>query len=203
MAGVADRDGRAADAVVLAGDSHLAFMNRERLDQLEALLPGTAAHNCAAGGATSADLLRQAPVLARLAPSVVIVSVGTNDAMPSRRVALQPFRANLEQVLGAFDGARCVGVGPPPAEARFEAEGGPSAQTLRSYHEEVRSVCASLGAGFVDAWALFEPLRRSGTAYHVEDGVHLDERGYGLLVPAIASVVSDRRGAERTTRGRS
>lgn len=172
-------------AVVLSGDSHVARFTRPRLRALEALLPATTVYNCAAGGLDSRDLARQAPLLARLEPSAVVMSVGTSDAAPWKQVALDEFWTNLRSALLAFS-APVVFISPPPVDeaAQPDPRQRRTNATLKRYERAARNVCSAVGAAFLDSRALLECAPRS---VHEEGGVHLNDEGYAVLIPAIAA----------------
>lgn len=183
--------------VVLSGDGHMGRFTRPRLRALEALLPGTAAYNCAAGGVDSADLACQAPVFARLQPWAVVVSVGTNDAAPWKAVGLDEFCKNLRSGFIAF-GAPVVYVSPPPIDeaAQWDERRRRTNEALIRYERAARDVCDAVGAAYLDTRTLLKPNidMTSASDFHVEGGVHLNDTGYAVLIPAIASALSaDRR----------
>ena len=78
--------------IVLLGDSHLARIKRE-LPRL-----GESVLNAAVGGATVLDLEAQANGAVLTAEDVVVVSVGTNDGAPWKKVPRRPLS------LGRFPG---------------------------------------------------------------------------------------------------
>ena len=92
---------------VLMGDSHLARLRREL-----GTFPGEV-RNAAEGGASSRDLLRQADAVGVLPSDVVVLSVGTNDAAPWKRVPVSEFAHSLSMLVAAHAPRRWVLVAPP------------------------------------------------------------------------------------------
>ena len=166
--------------VLLAGDSHLGRLTKPWLAALEELVPGVDALNCAFGGATSADLARHAPKLARIGAHATVVSVGTNDSAPWKIVPVAEFRRNLESAFGAL-GPRVAYLSPPPHDDPRRAEA-----DVPAYEAAAREVCTAAGAAYVDLRALFEPLDDR----HEADGLHLNDAGCEALVPAIAAALA-------------
>jgi lysophospholipase L1-like esterase len=171
--------------VVLAGDSHLGRFTKQRLGKLEALLPNAVVHNCAAGGLNSADLVRQAPALARIRPSVVAVSVGANDAAPWKRVSIRAFRENLRSAFVALDTALVYLAPPPVDESQQSEQRRRSNADLATYAAAAQEVCQSLGAMYLDTGSLLSSTPASADMY-VAGGVHLADHGYDRLIPVLA-----------------
>jgi lysophospholipase L1-like esterase len=172
--------------VMLFGDSMLGRFTKPRILQLEHELRSAATvYNCAAGGWDSSDCAPRAAVLARLAPAVVVVSLGANDCAPWKRVAPAAFAENVATVVEAFRGSAVVGFLPPVIrEVDGPGTGRRSNADLDRYREILRTAvgpaaCVDLATVLADVD--FAPLE--------EDGLHLTAEGYAAVIPALARVV--------------
>ncbi len=165
--------------VVLLGDSHLARVRRD----LSTIGPDV--RNAAVGGACARDLRAQVDGTDLNEQDVVVVSIGTNDAAPWRRVDISDFARTWRDGVQSVPAQRLVYVTPPGVdEARL---GGPNDRTnavVDRYRAAALAVCDELGVSVVHAEHVVEPL---GADAFVDDGVHLSGRAYQLLLPAIAA----------------
>lgn len=170
--------------IVLLGDSHLARVRRDLA------LIGTDVRNGAVGGASSLDLAAQAERAGAgglVEDDAVVVSVGTNDAAPWKRVPVPDVTEALRACWLSVPARRRVYVTPPGVdEARL---GGPSDRTnhvVDSYRAAAVALCRELDVRVVHAEQLVAPL---GVDAFVDDGLHLTGPAYRLLLPAIAAGV--------------
>lgn len=177
--------------LVLFGDSLFARCSKHLMLLLEArLYAHYDAYNCAVGGWDSSDIVKKAPYIATLKPEVVVISVGTNDASPWKQVELADFEANIKQILQAFNGSKVIFFLPPPVHAASLPAGKEiSNQDVKQYHDAAKAIVEKAGAGFINSWEIFMPLQEKGESYHIDDGVHLNDRGYDLLFTAIKEVI--------------
>ena len=167
--------------IVLLGDSHLTRVRRDPA------AIGPDVHNAAEGGASSPDLLAQARRAGVREQDVVVVSVGTNDAAPWKRVPLDEFAALLADCIGSVPTGRRVYVAPPGVdESRLTGVGDRTNAVLDRYRDAAVAVCEQVGARVVRADHVIAPL---GPGAFVDDGLHLGGRAYDLLLPAIAEAV--------------
>lgn len=168
--------------IVLAGDSHLAYVRRD-LHRL-----GPDVRNLAVGGAVVTDVLRQL-TSGPLGPDdavpigdgdVVVVSVGTNDAAAYPGVPLAVFEAALDELVDVVRPGRWVYVAPPGLADDDPDDFGRSNDVIATY-------AAAAAARFdvvVDTLALLAPLGGRARTY---DGLHLTGAGYDALLPALAA----------------
>lgn len=169
---------------VLLGDSHLA-----RLRRALAGLPGEV-HNAAVGGASSRELPGQVAGMGD--PDAVVLSVGTNDAAPWKRVPLDEFVRLLSACLAAHRSKRCVYVAPPGVvEDRLTGARDRTNAVIDDYRRAAMAACEDAGVQVVRADLLLAPM---GPRAFASDGLHLNASGYRVLVPAIASAVAGRAG---------
>lgn len=165
-------------AVLILGDSHLARA-RPRHAEIAA-----ATTSRAVGGSTVLDLDDQLAGIDLAAYDVVVVSLGTNDA-GWRDVPLTQFVSVLDAALARLAGRRLVFVTSPgcdPARA-----GGCSADRLAAYATSATGLVTGHGGIVVDSPAVLATL---GAAAFLEDGFHLTQPAYDLLLPAIATAVA-------------
>lgn len=176
--------------LILVGDSHLARFDLGRLERLASALGGRVlVHNHAVGGANSVDLVQRAPVEAATRGALFVVSVGTNDLAPWKRVPLTEFSANAGRLLEALGGRRSVVLLPPAvdeaSQARAHGELGRTNTLVGEYGKILAEVAHDAGSVVVDLAALLAGKRD----VHEVDGVHLNADGYAVVIPAIATGV--------------
>ncbi|MFC7358643.1 SGNH/GDSL hydrolase family protein [Nocardioides astragali] len=165
---------------VLIGDSHLARLRRELQT-----LPGEV-RNVAEGGASARDLLRQADAVGLHGSDSVVMSVGTNDAAPWKRVPVSEFVQTLSMFVASHSPRGWVFVAPPGVvEGRSTRARDRTNAVIDEYRLAVIEVCEAVGGHLVRTDLLLESL---GAQAFAEDGVHLNGTGYRVLVPAIKSV---------------
>jgi len=168
--------------VVLMGDSHLAKLDRRHLQRLRALTGDQRLIvNHAAGGSTVLDLLAELEVGAFLPQDRIVVSVGTNDCAPWKRVPLDTFRVAVGELLDRLRHHRLAVLLPPPVdEQRQRAAGRTGVRT-----EQDRSPYAAALAPAAAARKA-EVIEITGDGVHATDGVHLNDAGYDRLIAALA-----------------
>lgn len=174
--------------IVLYGDSMLARFTKARIDRLEVQVGGEAmVLNCAAGGWTSADGARRAGAVAALAPDVALLSFGTNDSGPARRVRLDDFTTNVRRIVAAFPRAHVLGFLPASVVERDGiGPGGRTNSLLARYRTALRDAVGSDHC--VETDRVLAPLAASGAPLHVDD-LHLTDEAYGLVTAAVARQV--------------
>ncbi|GEP37477.1 hypothetical protein NPS01_11400 [Nocardioides psychrotolerans] len=164
--------------VVLLGDSHLAHVRR-KLD-----LIGSDVLNAAVGGASVRALSAQATGAQVSSGDVVVVSIGTNDAAPSKQLPLPDFSTILGEWVGSLDVGRWVFVTPPGVdEARLQGAADRTNKVIGAYRDAAVGIFEAVGAHVVHADQVLERLGPGGFA---DDGLHLTGRAYDLLLPAVA-----------------
>lgn len=174
-------------SVLLLGDSHLAKLSKPSVTTLENLIGDVVVHNAAMGGADSADVARRAPLLAQISWDGVVISVGTNDLAPWKRVPVPDFTDNLRLVLTVFARARVVVLGPPPVDETLQVGScRRTADLVHVYAAAARQIADDLHATFLDIAALLNAGVERGSPTHVTDGVHLSPASYDQLLPALA-----------------
>jgi lysophospholipase L1-like esterase len=162
----------------LLGDSHLA--------QLGPSVPALGADvvNLAVNGAVAQDLEDQLRGVALADEARLVVSIGTNDADPSRGLALPEFGAVVDAVVAGRPGRRWVYVASPGSVGDVDETW--TAAGIARYSARAASAFAAAGAVVLDTPAVLAPLGR--TAF-VEDRLHLSPEGYDALLAAVKGVL--------------
>ena len=164
---------------VFIGDSHLARLRRELLT-----FSGDV-RNAAEGGASSRDVLRQAVAVGLHDSDSVVLSVGTNDAAPWKKVSVSEFVQALSMLVQSHSPGRWVFVTPPGViEGRLTRARDRTNAVIDDYRLAAIEVCEAVGGHVVRTDLVLESL---GAKAFAEDGVHLNATGYRVLVPAIKS----------------
>lgn len=167
--------------IVLLGDSHLARVQRD-LPRL-----GKDVVNAAVGGATVHDLVIQAAAASVRPDDVVVLSIGTNDAAPWKKVPATLFREVLEQFLSSCDADRCVIMLPPGViEARLNGRGDRTNALLEDYRAAMTTAAAAADAEIMDSQAELTTL---GPSAFASDGLHLSAKGYRVLLSALRTAL--------------
>jgi acyl-CoA thioesterase-1 len=128
--------------------------------------------NAGVSGDTTAGGLRRLDWALRLAPEIVIVELGTNDALRGQDLA--SVRANLDQIVGRFQaaGARVLIAGmrlPPNYGLRYTTE------FQRLYEDVAKQRRAVLMPFFLDGVGGNARLNQT-------DGIHPTAEGYRIIV---------------------
>jgi acyl-CoA thioesterase-1 len=153
--------------------------------------------NAGVGGHTSADLLSrlQDDVLDHH-PSTVVLMVGTNDRLNSRKlITADRYRANLATLIAGIRaiGAKVLLVTPPPCvpevlltrhDPAAYADQAPNARMA-----EIRDIMLATRAPLVD----FHAQVLANSALLSKDGVHLTGDGYIALAEAVAQGLHEHR----------
>ncbi len=166
--------------IVLLGDSHLAYA------QPYLRMLGDRVLNAAVGGATVDDLPTQASVARLGADDVVVVSVGTNDAA-FRGLAAADFGSRAAALLASLPArGRVVMTTPGVDRDRVVGLPGRVEVIMQAYGDALAAAAEQTGSAVVDTPAVLAPL---GSRAFVDDGVHLTEDAYHLLLPTLREVV--------------
>ena len=164
-------------SALVLGDSHLARVR----DLLEASGPGMTVR--AFGGAIATDLTDQLAGLDPAAYDVVVVSIGTNDA-GWRDVSIELFTTAFADLLDQVAPARVVLVTSPGADE--DRAPGWSTAKLAAYAAAASGLVVGAGGSVLDTPALLAPL---GADAFLDDGFHLTDAAYELLLPALADAI--------------
>jgi len=169
--------------LLFLGDSHLDRVRGPLLDRMSGLA-GAPVENRAVGGSTVHELAGQADGLDLATYDAVVVSVGTNDAASWAVVELDRFVEVLTTFVVGSSG-RLVFLGSPGVdEVRLLGDGDRTSRELRAYADAAASLFGSHGHRVVRAETVVAPL---GPDAFLEDGVHLSDAAYDLLLPALAA----------------
>jgi lysophospholipase L1-like esterase len=168
--------------LALVGDSLLSEIGRDRTAAIEAELPGWVVLNCATSGFTAAHVVRQVEHLTRLAPSAILVSLGTNDASPLRGIEVADFEHDLRTVLDAFPAARRLVLLPPGVDDARRAPDEPrSGEAVDRFRAAADRVATRADAVPVDGPALVATVLERGDDPYQPDGIHLTDPMYDEL----------------------
>ena len=178
--------------IVLFGDSLLKNFGKDQLLELETAVAGADIYNCAVGGWDTNDGVKKSPYIAGLKSDVVILGFGTNDCAPWKQVPLEQFRTNIKQLLQHFAGSRVLYFLPPPIRQAngHGADYQRSPEMVKRYHDAAKELLAQEGIEYLDSHAIFTPLLESNQNYHIEDGIHLNDLGYKILIKELSKLIN-------------
>lgn len=176
-----------AGRIVLVGDSHLAKFDSARMQRLRSAVgDGAEIVNLAIGGSTAIDLVSHLECATLLPDDRFVVSVGTNDLAPWKRVPIDRFHGALTTALLLMQPRVGVLLVPPPSEMRAQVAARPTAIRTAAdrapYADAVRTLARQHGAGTIEL-SDQEPM-------YSADGVHLNDHGYDLLIDLVARALS-------------
>jgi lysophospholipase L1-like esterase len=178
--------------LVLFGDSLFGRFGKERIEALEASLPGYDVYNCAAGGWNSDDCVKKAAYIATLKPDLLAISLGTNDLAPWKHLELPTFVENVQKIINSFPDSVIIYFLPPPVnENKESAHKKILNESAKLYHDAAKEVCINNNVQFIDSRKVFLPLLAAGTDYHVEDGIHLNDLAYEIITKELAALINN------------
>jgi lysophospholipase L1-like esterase len=162
----------------LLGDSHLAALGPT--------VPGLGADlvNLAVGGAVAQDLGCQVHGVALPDDARIVVSIGTNDADPTRGLPLEAFGAVVDAFVAARPGRRWVYVASPGCAGDIDETW--TATGMAGYSARAATAFAAAGGVVLDTPKLLAALAADA---FTEDRLHLTARAYDVLLPAVAAAL--------------
>ena len=178
-------------SIVLFGDSHLGHFGWRWMSKLETELKNSIVYNCAAGGLNTRDGIRQAPFISKLKPDYVVLSFGGNDAATWKDgVPIKEFKSNYNQITERFRGSKIILFLPPPANDLKDVKGTRRYnESLSEYNELIREISKKRETGLIDSEKIYGKLLDRGKNYHEEDGVHLNDAGYEILIKELVKQI--------------
>lgn len=167
--------------------------------RLRAERPASSLFTFAVPHSTMGDVLRhQVPQLRGLNPDLIVVIAGANDLRYTRDVLViaRRFRNLLEVLHHTAPSAQIVAGGMPDVTRTIAVPKllKPAIQRLCArLNERMRTIAASLGAGFIDMYAYTSTPLCEGVEYLCEDGFHPNDFGYAEIAerayPSLAQAV--------------
>lgn len=171
--------------ILLFGDSLLARMNKKLVVELESLVGDAIVYNCATGGFNTRDALRRVAYLSLLQPDVVIFSLGANDVAPWKTITSKDeYLQNMQTIFEAFKDSRKLVLICPDVQLNDPVQTDEFNTALHEYSQALQALMNDETFKVVDANEVLAPL--SGD-YHAEDGLHMNEAAYELLLKQFAA----------------
>jgi lysophospholipase L1-like esterase len=127
------------------------------------------------------DLLAEVELGALLPQDRIVLSVGTNDCAPWKRVPLVRFRTALDELLDHLRHHRLVVLLPPPVDEQRQIAAG---RTDLRTEQDRAPYAAALATAAAAHHAEIVEIDGDGT--HAPDGVHLNDAGYDRLIAGLA-----------------
>ncbi len=177
---------------VLFGDSLLARFGRNHILHLEEIVKDITVHNCATNGFNTRDGLKRVGLIAQLKPDFVCLSFGANDSYPveGKFVPLPEFKNNLLLLIKNFPDSKVILFPCPPIHDPSDLKDSEEFnKVLNQYNQVIKDVGLETGASFIDSKNIYGELLKRGEAYHVEDGLHLNDLGYQVLIKELIMMI--------------
>lgn len=182
--------------LILFGDSHFGRMGRKRIEKLEALIPNTLVHNMAAGGFKSTECISRSAYISNLHPDYICLSIGTNDCniLKGQPVSLEQFEKNIKEIFTNFTNITpntkiVVFPAAPVHDQNDIATSEKFNAVLFEYNDALSRIAREFGAQTIDTKTVYLKHRDAGTIYLDEDGLHLNDFGYEVMIEEIAKVI--------------
>ncbi|HSX04902.1 MAG TPA: GDSL-type esterase/lipase family protein [Candidatus Saccharimonadales bacterium] len=179
-------------AIIFVGDS---ILTRESQDNVAGLAPrlrlrfrDIEVRIIAAAGSNSSQTL--ASLAGRVLPddSLVIVSVGMNDAAPWKSVPIKEFKENYTRILDILGGRLVILVTPYPVHTGKQRQPGRNNEVIERYAQVIQELARTHNVAYIDMYSIVYSTMHTADL-HVSDGVHLNDTGYGLLTEAVSPLV--------------
>lgn len=168
--------------IVLFGDSLLGRFNKNLINQLEQAIPSSTVYNCAAGGWNSSDGIKRVDYITKLKPDLVVLSFGANDTAPwKEQVPLSTFVHNMEFMVRTFVKSNVIVLLCPHVSVESPEQTKEFNNNLDVYNEAIKRICDEHHAAYIDSDELLGNL----DDYHEDDGVHLNQTAYDLIIEEI------------------
>lgn len=172
--------------ILLFGDSFLGRFNRSLIEQLESSIPNSTVYNGAAGGWNSDDGAERSQYIARLKPDYAVFSFGGNDTAPWKdKVGEQEFLSNMESIFNDFGDSKRIMLLCPDVNVEDANQTEEFNRLLAEYNARLIEMCNQMDVRVIDTNNLFVAL----DDYHVEDGIHINQSGYDLIIGKLAELI--------------
>lgn len=181
-------------SIVLFGDSLLSRMGRVNIHQLENNVDGLIVCNCAIGGINTRDAIKRMNLIAKIKPEYVCLSFGVNDGYPfhAEKVPIEEFVNNLISIIKVFDKSKIILFPCPPGyDANDPAGTKKFNDAMQEYNLKIKEVTQQTGARYIDSDLIYGKLAESNQNYHIEDGLHLNDLGYEILVAELSKIIKN------------
>lgn len=171
-------------SVVLFGDSGLGRFNRDRIRKLEKASGNVDVYNCAVGGLNSRDGLEMASFIAKLEPDIVAFSFPANDIADG--ISIEETKMDMLGIIKAFKKSKIILFLYPNADERFREI--PSFnERMAEYNLLLKELADLCGAKTIDGPQAYGKIKKE---YHEDDGIHLNEYGYDILIGEMVKVIN-------------
>ena len=179
-------------SIVLFGDSLLSLFSRNLIFLLEEKIDDVTIYNCATGGFNTRDALKRANFFAQLKADYVCISLGVNDCNPfkGQPVPLEEFAENLTAIIQSFAGSKVILFPCPPVHDPIDPLDAKNFNNLLSqYNEAINKIAAKTNADVLDSTSVYVELTEKGEGYHLDDGIHLNTKGYHVFIEELSKLI--------------
>ena len=181
-------------SIVLFGDSLLSRMGRDYIHQLENNVDDLIVCNCAIGGLNTRDAIKRMNFIAKIKPDFVCLSFGVNDGYPfhTEKIPIDEFVNNLISIIKVFNESKIILFPCPPGyDANDLVETKKFNDVMQEYNSKIKEVAHQTGTHYIDSDLLYGKLQELDQNYHIEDGLHLNDLGYEILVAELSKIIKN------------
>lgn len=178
--------------IVLFGDSFFGRFGREYILRLEGVAKNITVYNCAAGGFDTRDGLKRADFIARLKAEYVCISFGANDSSPfkGQSIPIEEFAKNLTSIIKSFVNSKVILFTCPPVyDPNDPMETKKINDIIYQYNVVIKDIATKTNLDCIDSETIYGKLLEKGENYHIEDGLHLNNLGYQVLIEELSRLI--------------
>lgn len=176
--------------LILFGDSMLANLGTNQIEQIEDRVKDVEVYNCAVGGATTKHGIDKAKYISKLKPDIVLLSFGTNDIF-KHKLKVDDYLNNLKNIVSFFPETRVVIWLTPKANDINDVEGSLDFNNhIGKYNEAVIKYCMDNKKDYIDSFSEYDIVVGKKDAFHEDDGIHLTDEGYDLFINSLTKLIA-------------
>ncbi|EIT84567.1 lipase/acylhydrolase domain-containing protein [Fictibacillus macauensis ZFHKF-1] len=119
-------------------------------------------------------------------PDLVTILFGANDACQQSLIEREEYRNNLEYMIEKLGGHKVLLLSPSPVIEKLQYTR--CNDLLKEYADVVQQLALQYNTHFIDLWG--EMKKRKYEKLLIEDGLHLNRRGYKLVAELVIHTMS-------------
>lgn len=172
------------ESIVFTGSSSIRFWT-----DLQQLFPSHQIINTGFGGSQTSDLLFFADeLILKYQPKTVFIYEGDNDISQAKkpREILKDFRELIRKLETLNPAPNIVVIAAKPSLARWHLK-----RRYKKFNRKLRRMCNSQeNIQFADAWSVMMEDRNIKQDLFIDDGLHMNQKGYALWLELIKPYIN-------------